>query len=142
MKATFRFITIGVLLSFLLMFGCASSTKEVMATKESQLKLRSIQARAFETTDKTKMLRTVISTLQDLGFVVDKADDKIGLVSGTKLSGYSLRMTVTVNQRGSSQLLVRANAQYNVQAVEDPEPYQQFFDALSKSIFLAAQQVD
>ena len=142
MKPTFRLIAIGGLLSFLLMLGCASSTKEVMATKESQLKLRSIQARAFETTDKTKMLRTVISTLQDLGFVVDKADDKIGLVSGTKLSGYSLRMTVTVNQRGSSQLLVRANAQYNIHAVEDPEPYQQFFDALSKSIFLAAQQVD
>ena len=73
---------------------------------------------------------------------MDKPDDKIGLVSGTKLSGYSLRMTVTVSPRGSAQLMVRANAQYNIHAVEDPEPYQQFFDALSKSIFLAAQQVD
>jgi hypothetical protein len=51
-------------------------------------------------------------------------------------------MTVSVRPRGETQLIVRANAQYNITAVEDPEPYQQFFDALSKAIFLTAQQVD
>ena len=29
-----------------------------------------------------------------------------------------------------------------VQAVEDPEPYQDFYTALGKSLFLAAQNVD
>ena len=124
------------------MVSCAPSTKEVLATKESQVKLRAIQTRVFDTTDKQKMLRTVIATLQDLGFVVDKADAVLGTVSGTKLDRYALRMTVSVRPRGQSHLLVRANAQYNIYAVENPEPYQQFFDALSKAIFLTAQQVD
>ncbi|CAB1064479.1 hypothetical protein D1BOALGB6SA_9275 [Olavius sp. associated proteobacterium Delta 1] len=88
------------------------------------------------------MLRTVIATLQDLGFIVDKADDVLGAVSATKLDRYTLRMTVTVRPRGATQLLVRVNAQYELIAVEDPEPYQQFFDALSQSIFLTAHQVD
>lgn len=132
-----------VLLSFFsVMVSCAPSTKEVLATKESQVKLRAIQTRVFDTTDKQKMLRTVIATLQDLGFVVDKADAVLGTVSGTKLDRYALRMTVSVRPRGQSHLLVRANAQYNIYAVENPEPYQQFFDALSKAIFLTAQQVD
>jgi hypothetical protein len=109
---------------------------------KSQVELRSFQTRAFDTLDKEKTLRTVIATLQDLSFVVDKADAILGTVSGTKLDGYQLRMTVTVRPRGETQMLVRANAQYNITAVEDPEPYQQFFIALEKSMFLTAHQVD
>ncbi|HYD32556.1 MAG TPA: hypothetical protein VEB64_17065 [Azospirillaceae bacterium] len=88
------------------------------------------------------MLRTVIATLQDLGFVVDNADATLGTVSGTKLDGYALRMTVSLRPRGQAQTVVRANAQYNIVAVEDPQPYQQFFAALEKALFLTAQQVD
>jgi hypothetical protein len=51
-------------------------------------------------------------------------------------------MTVTVRPRGNTQLLVRANAQYNVTPVEDANFYQQFFAAYSKAMFLEAQQVD
>ena len=109
-----------------------TSTSQIMATGESQVALRSIQTRAFDTTNRKKTLRTVIATLQDLGFVIDKADQELGTVSGTKLNGYSLRMTVTVRPRGKKQTLIRANAQYNITAVEDPLPYQQFFTALEK----------
>jgi 16S rRNA G527 N7-methylase RsmG len=80
--------------------------------------------------------------LQDLGFVVDKADEVLGSVSATKLDGYQLRITVTVRPRGQTQLLVRANAQYNLTAVEDPEIYQDFFTSLGKSMFLTAHNVD
>ena len=137
-----QLLMVGMLIVLIMLASCAPSTKQVLATKGSQVKLRAIQTRAFDTTDKIKMLRTVIATLQDLGFVVDKADDVLGAVSGTKLEGYALRMTVSVRPRGETQLLVRANAQYNIMAVEDPEPYQHFFDALSKAIFLTAHQVD
>jgi hypothetical protein len=51
-------------------------------------------------------------------------------------------MTVTVKPHGQKQLAVRANAQYNVTAVEDPEPYQQFFVALEKAMFLTAHEAD
>lgn len=123
--------------------ACQTDSKDqVLATDTSQVALRSIQTRAFDTTDRQTALRTVIATLQDLGFVIDKADDVLGSVSGTKLDGYQLRMTVTVRPRGEEQLLIRANAQYNIYPVEDPEPYQQFFTALEKSMFLTAQKVD
>lgn len=118
------------------------SRKQALATSESQLAMRQIQTRAFDTTDREMMLRTVIATMQDLAFVIDKADATLGSVSGTKLDGYQLRLTVTVRPRGTTQLLVRANAQYNITPVEDPEPYQQFFTALEKSVFLTAQKVD
>ena len=74
--------------------------------------------------------------------MIDKADSVLGSVSGTKLDKYALRMTVTVRPRGETQSLVRANAQFNVTPVDDPEPYQQFFVALEKAMFLEAQQVD
>ncbi len=122
--------------------GCATTQQRLLDSESSQVQLRSIQTRAFDTTDKEKTLRTVMATLQDLGFVLDKADATLGTVSATKLKGYALRMTVTIRPRGTTQLLVRANAQYNVQPVTDPEPYQQFFAALEKAMFLTAHQAD
>jgi hypothetical protein len=135
-------IIVVFIVSIFTLASCAPSNKQVLATSESQVKLRSIQTRAFDTGDKNKMLRTVIATLQDLGFIIDKADVNLGTVSATKLNRYDLKVTVMVKERGETQLLVRANAQYNIHPVEDPEPYQQFFDSLSKAIFLTAQQVD
>ena len=140
MRIVSRALTLAVVVTGLI--GCVPSTKAVMETSQSAVALRSFQQRAFDTTDKEKTMRTVISTLQDLSFVVDKADLDLGTVSGTKLSGYQLRITVTVRPRGATQMLVRANAQYMDKAVEDPKPYQDFFVSLEKSMFLTAHQVD
>ncbi len=132
-----------VMSAVLMLAGCQTDSKQqVLAVTKSQVELRSFQTRAFDTTDKEKTLRTVMATLQDLSFVLDKADAILGTVSGTKLDGYQLRITVTVRPRGETQMLVRANAQYNITAVEDPEPYQQFFAALERAMFLTAHEVD
>ena len=125
-----------------ILLGCATQNQRILSPDQSEVAIRQIQTRAFDTTDRTKTLRTIIATMQDLGFVIDKADLDLGSVSGTKLDGYQLRMTATVRPRGETQLLVRVNAQYNTTAVAAPEPYQQFFVALEKSMFLTAQQVD
>lgn len=135
-------ILIVMLLALNLSACMTGSASEAMNTEKSQVALRSIQSRAFDTTDKNKLLRTIIATLQDLGFVIDKADNDLGTVSATKLDGYQLRMTVSVRPRGNRQSLVRANAQYQLTTVEDPQPYQQFFAALQKAMFLTAHQVD
>ena len=123
--------------------GCATTAGKAFETNENQVKLRSIQTRAFDTTDKKIMMQTVISTMQDLDFVIDKADLTLGSVTGSKFLGYAVvTMTVVVRPRGDKQLLVRASAQYGIASVEDPQTYQDFFDALGKAIFLTAQQVD
>jgi hypothetical protein len=137
------FYALGILSIGIVGVGCATTTNKAFETKESQVQLRSIQTRAFDTADKKKMMQTVISTMQDLDFVIEKADLVLGSVTGTKFLGYeSVVMSVTVRPRGEKQLLVRANAQYGTAAVVDAQTYQDFFTALEKSIFLTAQQVD
>ncbi len=144
MKKANKYFFLGLILVLCIcLSGCATTATSALEASESQVKLRSIQTRAFDTTDKKKMMQTVISTMQDLDFVIDKADLDLGSVSGSKFLGnITVVMTVTVRPRGEKQLLVRANAQYGMQSVDDAETYQDFFTALGKAIFLTAQQVD
>ena len=135
-----RHYLLAVALPFILA-GCVTANQHVMESG-SAVELRSFQTRAFDTTDKRKMLNAVIATLQDLDFIIDKADEDLGMVTGTKYSGYQIRMTVIVRPRGETQLAVRASALFNDKAIEEPMPYQDFFTALEKSLFLTAHQVD
>ena len=120
-------------------FGCQSPTAKLFRTEESQVQLRAFQSQVFDDSDAQQMLRVVIGTLLDLGFVLDQADRGVGMVSATKFQGLQrLRITVTVRPRGS-QVVVRAGAQFGIEPVEDPEPYQDFFATLDKSRFLASR---
>ncbi len=142
-----------LLLMFPLLFlvaSCATTHDRLLDMETSQVQLRSIQSRAFDTTDKEKTMRAIIATLQDLGFMLDRADYTLGVVTASKaradsyqmqLPG-SLRVTVTVRPRGEKQLLVRASAEYQRNAVTDAKPYQNFFNSLEKAMFLEAHQVD
>lgn len=53
-----------------------------------------------------------------------------------------VRFTATVRKRNEAQLVVRASAQYYLQAVEAPEPYRKFFRALEQALFLQGQAVE
>ena len=125
----------------ILSVGCANTNKNVLSENENgSVKIRNIQTRSFETSDKNIVTRNVISTLQDLGFVIDSADADLGTVSATKLSGYKIKMTVTVRSN-KQESIVRANARYNNSVILDPMMYQDFFGLLSKSLFLDANNV-
>lgn len=126
---------------FLLCACVADSKQYILATEKTQVETRSIQTRTFDTDDKLMTVRTVLSTLQDLGFVIDQADETLGTISATKLDEYVMRMTVTVRQRGDDQMQIRANAQYNLEEVADAKPYQNFFNALEQAMFLNLHQV-
>jgi len=133
MKTLLRCVPLALVL---VMAGCAgTSSKQQILASGSQVEIRSYQTRTYDTNNKTRVLRAVMSTLQDLGFVIDKADDIAGVVSATKLQGYALSMSVSVRPKGQ-QMTVRANAQFNLRAVEDPGPYQDFFTSLDKGLFL------
>lgn len=109
---------------------------------QSQLAKRSYQSRLFAT-NSDKVLRNVVATLQDQDFVIERADKGMSLVTATKASGMSMtKMTVTVRVKDKDQTIVRANAVKNNQQIEDPKFYQVFFNALSQSLFLEAQNID
>ena len=122
---------------------CAcTSTNGVITESGSQLKVRQIQTREYDTLDKRGTLRSVIATLQDLGFVIDKADSDLATITATKLREYKIRMTVTVRERGAERLAVRANASFNERPIDDPRAYQDFFGVLDKAMFLTLHDVD
>lgn len=134
---------IGVCLHLLVcLSGCEYAVRDAAPEPERQLQLANIRSRAFATTDRDRTLRVIAATLQDLGFHVDRADYALASVSGTKLDRYLLRLTVTVIPRGTTRLLVRANARYDVTPVLEPELYQKFFATLSHALVLEAQTAD
>jgi hypothetical protein len=121
--------------------GCAVSTRPATAGA-SQLALRQIQTREYDTLDRRATLRSVVATLQDLGFVIDRADYELATISGTKLQDYQIRITVTVREREQDRLAVRANARLNENPLEEAAAYTDFFAALDKAMFLTMHQVD
>lgn len=127
--------------ALMMLAGCAAPTAAITAGG-SQVELRQIQTRDYDTLDKRNTLRSVIATLQDLGFVIDKADFELATISATKLQDYEIRMTVTVRERGDNRMSVRANARFNERPIEDPKSYQDFFAALDKAMFLTLHKVD
>jgi hypothetical protein len=132
-------VSLTLMLLALLISSCATTNQRVLDMgDETQLQKRSYQSRTFDTSDKEKVLRATISTLQDLGFVIDRADLMLGSVSATKQDANKIRITVSARSKGNDRMLVRANAQFNVTPVEDPIQYQNFFSSLEKSLFLTA----
>ena len=143
LRRGFYFPVILILACAFLGGGCATNQQQIMAADLSQVALRSMQSRTFDTTDKKLMLRSVINTMQDLDFLIQDSSLDLGTVTGQKYSGMVVvKMSVMVRERNAKQLLVRANVEYGIKAVEDPKTYQDFFAALEKSVFLTAQQVD
>lgn len=122
--------------------ACESSKEELLKAPEEQAALRGMQTRIYDSTDEKMILRSVIATLQDLGFVIDDANSTLGIVTGTKLEGEAVRLTVTVRSHGETQTAVRASAQLAESTVTDPAVYRQFFVALSKGMFLTAHEIE
>lgn len=129
------------LLSLLLLAGCASTPANV-AGAGTQLEMRQIQTREYDTLDKAMTMRSVIATLQDLGFTIDQADAELGTVTATRLHAHTMRMTVTVVKKDGQRIAVRANARIGENSVTDAATYQDFFVALDKALFLTLHAVD
>ena len=85
------------LLATLMFQGCAmqwgaeiqgDSRSQILMSESSQVRLRAIQSRVFDTTDRAKILRAAIATMQDLFFDIDVVDEELGIVSGKKWFNY------------------------------------------------------
>lgn len=136
--------TVFLLAMALLLCSCANIDEQIIGeSKVGQASLRSVQTRVYETTNQREIVKSVISSLQDLDFVVDKADATLGTVSATRLShNQTTTITVSVRSHGKKSAAVRANVRYGLMAVENPKIYQDFFTVLSKNLFLDAHSID
>ena len=130
------------LLALVFLAGCATTTPVDISPQSPQLEPRHLQPRPYDTLDKALTMRSVIATLQDLGFTIDQADAELGTVTATRYHEYTMRMTVTVVRRGDERVSVRANARIGENAVTDGATCQDFFIALDKAMFLTLQRVD
>jgi hypothetical protein len=61
-----------------------NSREQIWLSETSQLKVRAAQTRAFDTTDRRRMIEAIISTMQDLNFNVEVLDEELGIISGKK----------------------------------------------------------
>jgi PBP1b-binding outer membrane lipoprotein LpoB len=132
---------LAALFAIVLLSGCVSTHQDVLGTKYSQVQTRNYQSRAFDTSDRQMVLRSAVSTMQDLGFIIDRADETLGTISGTSFT-HSSKLTVSVRAMSKTQMIVRVNAQAGLKEITDPIAYQNFFDALSQSLFLDAYMVE
>lgn len=129
------------LLSVVFLSGCVANSKQHIMAAESQVKLRSFQTKTYDAQSKEDVMRGIVSVLQDLSFILDKADFDLGTITATKLDGYFLKMSVTVRPKSETKFMVRSNIQYGKKAIEDPKPYQDFFTSLDKALFLDKNKI-
>lgn len=121
--------------------GCAAPqpSADLLAPTEAQLKIRSVQTRSFDLKDRQVAMRGVISALQDLGFIIERANEPLGLVTAARFAEPNfydvVGVTVTVRHETEGRMMIRANAIYNNKPIEDPKVYQNFFATLERSLF-------
>ena len=142
--------------------GCATSQAK------SQLQMRELQTRSFETPDVKAVLKAIINVLQDEGYVIKQANLELGFINATKEQEEGLKFsellfrpreewssntildgTFNVSQYGET-CRVRANFQIKtlnrtggvnkVEQIDSEEFYIGFFAKVSKGIFINVDQ--
>jgi len=125
-----------------LLHGCAAPqpSQDLLAPTDAQMKIRSVQTRTFDVKDRQTAMRAVIAALQDLGFIIERANEPLGLVTAARFAEPNyydvVGVTVTVRQESDERMMIRANAIYNNKPIEDPKVYQNFFATLERSLFV------
>ena len=125
--------------------GCAAPqpAPDLLAPTEAQMKIRSVQTRSFDIKDRQAAMRGVIAALQDLGFIIERANESLGLVTAARFAEPNfydiVGVTVTVRPEAEGRMTIRANAIYNNKPIDDPKVYQNFFATLERSLFVGKQ---
>jgi len=164
-----------------LLAGCATVPTDALVLSPESMQLRQMQTRRIDGISEKDLLNASVGVLQDLGFEIDEAETKLGLVVASKdrsaftpsqlagalalaLLGVQMPLDRTQKIRVSlvthpalgqdgnpipNSQVIRITIQRIVwndqnqisrtEAIEEPVIYQQFFEKLSKSIFLEVQ---
>ncbi len=119
--------------------GPTKPPDDLLSLNEAQMKIRSYQTRVFDVNDTHKTLQAVVSSLMDLGFIVERVNTSLGIVTAAKFASNDnagfVEATVMIKPKGKEQMEIRVNALFNTQPIEDPNVYQNFFNVVQKSLF-------
>lgn len=175
-----RAFSAGIMTTLVLLVGCAPSASTLLTLPADSLAQRQLQTRHFETHAEERVLAACTAVLQDMGFQIDEASPRLGVLLASKLRDANLlrpeaRLAATVLSLGilsglaldqptkievgivtrrvggaEERVSVRAlfrktplppNGPHGVsQTITQPEIYTQFFDRLSKALFLEARE--
>lgn len=120
-----------------------SFEQTLLAANQSQVQVRSYQTRTFESNDKLSVMRAVVATLQDLNFGIMRTDANLGIITGEKNHENSaLFITVSTKEKNNIGTVVRVSIIRNKETIEYLAPYQDFFSALQKSVFLQINNIN
>ena len=77
---------IWFLVTGLVFSGCAGGIipPEALQWNQETLKDRQLQTRKFDTSDEEKIMSACAALLQDLGFILEESETKLGVMLGTK----------------------------------------------------------
>lgn len=164
----------------LILSGCAAQVpKDAFKLSPTSLADRQLQSRKFDTLDRNLLLSSGAGVLQDLGYILDESNSKLGVLTASKqadatdggqvaaaifvalLGGgamaidkeQKIRICLVVNEdstdKGSSiaritiqRVVWDSNGRVaRVESIKEPLLYQGFFEKMSKSAFLEANQI-
>lgn len=169
-KRIFNFSICAAVVSSLLLSACSHNQFESPMT---QLQVRDLQSREFNTTDTKLVMKSMMNVLQDDGFIIKNAVSDLGLLSAekhmdveNKTHAFLMVALVGSKARWNKQRLLEASANVSefgnktrvrinfqtktmdnfgcpcdVETITNPRIYQEFFDKLSKGIFIQEQNI-
>lgn len=74
-----------LVLSVSIITGCSTTIpKSALAMNPQTVEDRQLQTRRFDTTNEAEILSACAALLQDLGFVLDESETKLGLIAASK----------------------------------------------------------
>ncbi len=84
MKKNYRFSKLFVVFLCLGIIGCASIPKGFLKPTEASLEKKQLQMRQYDTTNQEQILAAVAGVVQDLGFILDNSETKLGFIAASK----------------------------------------------------------
>lgn len=135
--------------------GCAPTPEQqgaAIARGEPVNVARARETRRFETANSAQVLQAAVGALQDSGFTIEETQAEAGLVTALKLTGARIRVQVSVRRLpGRDATVARATFQRVVprpgamlamgEVLDDPQLYRDFFERMSQSLFLTANEI-
>jgi hypothetical protein len=81
------FLTGLLMITALFLTGCETVSKAPLVIEMSQIETRQLQSRTYDSSDTIEAIKSVIAALQDEGYLIDNANETLGVVTASREDG-------------------------------------------------------